>query len=370
VTTPSRTVDEHAPAGSRTTAGPNATFALLATALVLLIVDIVVVPVLLREQATDWRAYEGGARLLASGGSLYGWTIDPDVRAITDYPYLYPPPLAAIWGTGFTPELFAVLKIVAVFAVTAFAWTERPRAAGFAPVAAGLALVGLALASPPVIHDLLLGNVMTLYLGAAALAVALPGRWWAAIPIGIVVAIALKPAIAPFLLWMLFCRRSQFIAALAAGLATTGVFALILGPAIYLEYLAALPKLGGLAQAFSGNLGLSSISSWLAIAAIPFALVWVLWAARARSPFAAAVVAVGACLLAQPTLGLNYGALLIPGVVALWFVNRRAAFGAGIILPIVALLSPPVAGFALAAAASVVRPDEAVSSMDPTTEPA
>lgn len=350
-----------------TTPRPSGAFALFAALLVLAIVDVAVVPILLREQATDWRAYERGAQLLASGGSLYGWTVDPDVRAVTDYPYLYPPPLAAIWGVGFTPELFAALKVAGVFAMAALAWTRRPRQARFAVVGTGIALVGVALASPPVIHDLVLGNVMTLYLGAIALAVALPGRWWAAIPLGVVVAVALKPAVVPVLLWMLIRRRSQFLGALGAGLVTTAAFALILGPAVYVDYLASLPKLGGLAQPFSGNLGLSSIATWLAIAAIPLALIWVVWAARSRSPLAGAVVALGASVLVQPTLGMNYGALLVPAAVALWFVNRRAALGVALVLPIVGLLSPPLGGVLLAAVASVALPDDSVPSSDPAT---
>lgn len=354
----------------RTTPQPSGAFALFAALLVLAVVDVAVVPILLREQATDWRAYEGGAQLLASGGSLYGWTVDPDVRAVTDYPYLYPPPLAAIWGIGFTPELFAVLKVAGVFAMAVFAWTRQPRQAGVAVVGTGIALVGLALASPPVIHDLLLGNVMTLYLGAIAFAVALPGRWWAAIPLGVVVAVALKPAIAPVLLWMLFRRRSQFLGALGSGLVTTAAFALILGPAVYFEYFAALPKLGGLAQPFSGNLGLSSIATWLAIAAIPLALVWVIWAARSRSPLAGAAVALGASVLVQPTLGLNYGSLLVPAAVALWFVNRRAALSVALVLPIVGLISPPLAGILVGATASLVHDDEPAPRVHTTAEPA
>jgi hypothetical protein len=325
---------------------------LIAAALVIGIIDVVAVPVILREQATDWRAYDQAAQALRAHEPLYRWTVAEDVRAVTDYPYLYPPPLAAIWGLGLSPALFAILKALSVGTMAAFA--ARAPAARWMQIALGAALVALALATPAVIHDLVLGNVMTLYLSATALVVALPGRRWAAVPLGILVAIALKPAIAPVLLWLLVARRSQFVAALVAGLATTALFALLLGPGVYLDYLAALPKLGGLAQPFTGNLGLSSVSLVVALVAIPLALVWVVWAARALDPWASAAVAVALTLIAQPTLGLNYGVFLVPAVAAMWFVDRRACLVLAVVIPMIALLSPPLAGILVAATATLV----------------
>jgi hypothetical protein len=330
---------------------PPAALVLIAAALVVALLDVVVVPVLLQEQATDWRAYEGAAKQLARGESPYVWTVDPDVRAITDYPYIYPPPLAAVWGLGLTAPIFAVLKVLSIATMVAFA-RQPSRLARTTTLVAGVALAVITLASPPVLHDLVLGNVMAFYIAAVAAVLAFPTSAWAGIPIGVLVAVALKPAIAPFLVWMLLRRRSQFIAAFAAGLATTAIFAVALGPAVFVEYLVALPKLGGLAQPFTGNLGLASISLALAVVAIPLSILAVVAAVRTLDPWASAAVAVGMMFLAQPTLGLNYGGLLAPGVVALWFVDRRAAFAMAIASPILAVLSPPLAGIVLAATAT------------------
>jgi hypothetical protein len=331
---------------------PPAALVLIAAALVVALLDVVVVPVLLHEQATDWRAYEGAAEQLARGESPYVWTVDPDVRAVTDYPYIYPPPLAAIWGLGLTAPLLAVLKITSMATLVTFARLVSPRPPQTTVLAAGFALAIITLATPPVLHDLVLGNVMTLYVAGVALVLAFPRSAWVGIPIGVLVAVALKPAIAPFLLWMLLRRRPQFIAAFVAGLATTAIFAVALRPAVYVEYLVALPKLGGLAQPFTGNLGLASISLALAVVAIPISILAVVAAVRILDPWASAAVAVGMMFLAQPTLGLNYGGLLAPGVVALWFVDRRAAFAMAIASPILAVLSPPLAGIVLAATAT------------------
>lgn len=332
---------------------PGAALALVAAALVIGLIDVVAVPVLLREQATDWRAYEGASRLLAAGVSPYVWTVDPDVRAVTDYPYIYPPPLAALWGLGLTAPLFAALKVASLATMVAFARVASPTPGRSLAAAGGVALAAITLASAGVLHDLVLGNVMTLYVAAVALVLALPASAWAGAPIGALVAIALKPAIAPFLVWMLLCRRSQFVAAFAAGLVTTGLFAVFLGPGVFVDYLVALPKLGGLAQPFTGNLGLSSFSLLLAAVAIPLSILWVVIAARFLDSWASAAVAVGMTFLAQPTLGLNYAGLLAPGIVALWLVDRRAAFAMAVILPFVSIVSPPLAGVILAVTATV-----------------
>jgi hypothetical protein len=346
---------------------PNGAFVVVAAAIVLAAIDIVAVPILLREQATDWRAYDEAARALAAGDSAYRWIVSPDVRAITDYPYLYPPPLAALWGLGLTATVFAILKAVSVAAIGTLARPALTGLAGWRFVAVGAALSGLALASPPALHDLILGNVMVLYLSAAVLVVAFPDRRAAAIPLGVLVAVALKPAIVPVLLCMLIRRRDQFIAAFASGLVTTLIFAAILGLEAYVDYLGALPRMGGLAQAFSGNLGLSAISLPLALVAIPIALGWTAWAALRRSDWTATAVALAMTQLVQPTLGLNYAALLIPAVIATWFIDRRLCAVLVVVVPFASIISPPLAGLIIATATSLAdRPDRRGASSAPT----
>ena len=58
-------------------------------------------------------------------------------------------------------------------------------------------IVAGALLWPPNLHDLVLGNVMALYVGALSVVVARRG-WLGAAPLGIVLALAAKPAILPF----------------------------------------------------------------------------------------------------------------------------------------------------------------------------
>ena len=316
----------------------------IAIATVLAIVAIAVVPVLLLERADDWRAYAEAATALRSGAPLYPWTGYPDIRAFGQHPYLYPPPLAAIWYVGLTAESFAVLKLGAL----AGAMTLLARRSGGAwPWAMAVAIASIT--SSPAIHDAALGNVMALF--AAAVAVSLADRGWGGSgALGVTCAVALKPALGPYLLWLLVRRRGSFGRAFAAGLATTALFAILLGPGRYLEYLQALPKTAVLAAPFTGNLGLSAISPALAIGGMAFAYAWTLGAAIRLDERSAAVVSLAMTQLAQPTIGLNYGVLLIPALVVLWTVDRRAAVAMALVLPLVVIVSPVVAGLILAGA--------------------
>jgi len=317
--------------------------ALLAAVGGVLVVDIAIVPVLLQETARDWNAYAGAGRALATGAPLYPWSIGGDIRAPAPYPYLYPPPLAAIWTLGFTPALLLGLKLVSLAAVYPLA-----RRVG-ASVIGSLAVAGLALAAPPVIHDLILGNVMTLYLAAVCLAVVFPG-WTGAIALGVICAVALKPAIGPFLLFLLLRRRDDFLRTLAVGGLVTLMFAAAIGPGRYAEYLAALPALSGLAAPFTGNVGLSAISPWAGVASVVVAYAFTLASVRLDERSAVSV-AIACCVVAQPTLGLNYAALLIPAVVLLWPVSRRLALVSAVVGPAAAVVSTVATTFTLAAAA-------------------
>jgi hypothetical protein len=319
----------------------------MAIGLVLAIVALAVVPVLARERADDWRAYAEAAAALKSGGPLYPWTDYPDIRAFGQHPYLYPPPLAAIWSIGLTAESFAVAKIVCLAA--AMAWLSR-RSGSSWPIAAAVAVA--AVTSSPAVHDAMLGNVMMLVAAGVALSLASPG-WPGSGTLGVMSAIALKPAIGPYLLWLLLRRRSAFGRTFVAGLATTVVFVLLLGPGRYVEYLQALPKTAVLAAPFTGNLGLSAISPLAGLIGIAVAYAWTLAAAIRLDERAAAVVALAMTQLAQPTIGLNYGVLVIPGLIVLWTVDRRAAVAMAITLPIVVIVSPVLAAILLAGTASV-----------------
>jgi hypothetical protein len=306
-------------------------FALLAVALVLVVTDVVVVPTILREETRDWHAYEQAAERLDSGKPLYVWELADESQ---EY-YLYPPPTAAVWSLGLNEQSLIVLKLIALLGVGALAAFAGARTT-IAVVGGGLALVGLALLSPPVIHDLVLANVMVFYLGAVALSIARPG-WLGAVPLGVLCAIALKPTIGPYLLWLFLRRRGDFAKTFVAGVATTLLFAVVLGPGRYVEYVQALPRMLTLATPFTGNVGLVTISREVALVGVFLAYAGTLVAARWLSPAASVAVALAATLLAQPTIGFNYLGMLIPALVAIWTVDRRVALAGAVVVPLVAI---------------------------------
>ena len=322
---------------------PPGWFGLLVAGLVAVVILIAAGPILLSETTEDWRAYEQAAGRLAAGGPLYVWELADPTR---EY-YLYPPPMAALWGIGLTWEVLLALKVVALAGVGSLV-------AGPAPwrPAVALTLLVVTVMSAPVLHDLILGNVMALYVGAVALAVARPG-WLGAAPLGALIAIAAKPAIGPVLLWMLLARRGQFVKVFTAGLVTTAVFALWLGAGRYVEYLEALPRMAVLAAPFTGNVGTAALSRELGLVGVGVAYLWTGFAAWKLDARAAVVVAVSMTLFAQPTIGFNYAGLLIPGVVVLWGLHRRAAAVHAALLPLVALATPVGASLALAVTATI-----------------
>jgi hypothetical protein len=295
--------------------------ALIAGLAILVILAIGLAPTILREQARDWIAYEQAADRLSAGEPLYVFELaTPD-----DEYYLYPPPMAAIWAAVGSPELLFAVKIAALLAVAALMVVVAPRAPPRQRRIAGAALAVGALIAAPNLHDLILGNVMALYVGAVAVSVARPG-WLGSSALGIVCAIALKPAIGPYLLWLAIKRPRDFLRTLAVGLAVSAVFAVLIGPGRYFEYLVALPQMSVLVGLPSGNAGLSAISPAVAVVGVVVAYLATAWAGLRLDTGRGAAIAVAACLLAQPSIGLNYAGLLLPAVVALWSADRVAGF--------------------------------------------
>ena len=93
----------------------------------------------------------------------------------------------------------------------------------------------------------------------------------------------------------------------------SAVFAVVVGPGRYVEYLEALPRMSVLVGLPSGNVGLSAVSPALALAGVVFAYVATIWAGLRLDPGRGAALAIAACLLAQPSIGFNYAGLLLPG---------------------------------------------------------
>jgi hypothetical protein len=322
--------------------------ALLAGLVLLVVLAVGLGPTILREETRDWIAYDQAADRLAAGEPLYVFELaTPD-----DEYYLYPPPAAAIWGAFPSPDALLVLKVVALAAAGTLALVAWPAARSRERVALAGALAAAALVAAPNLHDLVLGNVMALYVGAVAISLARPG-WLGAVPLGIVCAAALKPVIGPYLLWLLVRRRADAGRVVAVGLALTAVFAVLLGPGRYVEYLVALPRMSVLVDLPSGNVGLSVISREVAIVGVAAAYVATGLAALRFDRWRAAAIAIAAGLLAQPSLGFNYAGLLLPAVVALWAADRVAGFVAVVTVPLVAVLSPPLASLVIVGLAVV-----------------
>jgi hypothetical protein len=331
---------------------PAAAASLIAAAIVIACLDLAILPYVLREGATDWAAYEQAGKLMASHQNPYAWADAADIRALTPYPYLYPPPLAWLWGVGFTPGLWLALKIASLGGLAAFAWRYASTPGGRLAVA--VSLFGIAVAFPPVVHDLILGNVMVLYLATIAVLSAWPDRRWAVVPLAVLMAIAFKPFVAPIVLWLLIRDPARFVDLVAVAVGLTLVFALMIGPTPYGQYLVALPKLGGLAQPFSGNLGLSGISPVVALVAIPIGLIWAGLAAWRLGRQAGLATAVSLALIVQPTVGFNYASILIPAVILLWLADRLTGLLLALAVIMLSPLSPPSAAVLVAVAATVV----------------
>jgi hypothetical protein len=297
------------------------------TPLLILAVGVVVVialgilPTLLLEQTRDWIAYQQAADRLASGQQLYVWVLPtPD-----DEYYLYPPGMAAAWLAFGNPAGFLLVKVGALLA-----------AASLAPIVAGPAgrtgRVALLLAAgsivwPPNMYDLILGNVMALYVGAAAVVIARRG-WLGAGPLGVVLALAAKPAAIPLLIWLAVRRPRDAVRVVVWAAAVSALIAIWIGPGRYLEYLGAIPKLATVATDFTGNVGLVTISPAVALIGIGVAWLAAAVAGLALPEAEGAAVALGAMLLAQPTIGFNYAGLLFPALALLCSRDRRVGLGA------------------------------------------
>jgi hypothetical protein len=326
------------PAGTRRSPLFDGRLALLAGLMLLVILAIGLTPTIFREQTRDWIAYDQAAHRLVAGEPLYVFALaTPD-----DEYYLYPPPMAAIWSAVGSPEALLVLKILALASVAALAFVVAPRASvrERAPIAIALAVA--ALLAPPDVHDLVLGNVMALYIGAVAVSLARPG-WIGAIPLGLVCAVALKPVIGPYLVWLAIRRRGDAGRVVAAGLAASAIVAVFVGPGRYVEYLIALPQMSVLVDLPTGNVGLSALSREIAIVGLMLAYGATAWAALRLDLHHAAAVAIAAGLLAQPSIGFNYAGLLLPAVVMLWSGDRVAGLVACLLVPLVTVVSPPLA---------------------------
>ena len=180
---------------------------------------------------------------------------------------------------------------------------------------------------------------MALYVGAVSVAVARRG-WTGAVPLGLVLALAAKPAVVPFLIWLVLrYPRDAGRVVLVAAAASLAVAAAI-GPGRYLEYLAALPQMTTVARDFTGNVGLVTVSPIAAYVGIGVAWVVAALAGWRLDLRRGAAIAIAAMVLAQPTIGFNYAGLLLPAMALLWGRDRIAGTAAFVIGVPVMLVAP------------------------------
>jgi hypothetical protein len=282
-------------------------------------------PLLSLEQDRDWHTFQAAAERLLAGlsPSFDGGTVGS----------LYPPAMALLWAAGVTGMAWLLLGLVCAGAVSVMGrGIERP------------AIALLALLQVPVLYDLLLGNVMTMYAGAIAWVLVVPGCW-GAIPFGLLLAIAAKPAILPFVVVLLIVRRGVGLRTLGVAVAVSAAVLLILGPGPYVDYARALlAGPGFLSTWVTGNLGLARLGLLPAALGIVVGIGLSVLGVRRLVPELALAVALGAALLVQSTLGWSYGTLLIPAVILLWRVDRLGALAAAVATIVATNALSPVVG--------------------------
>ena len=283
----------------------------------------------------DFDSFWRSARALLEGGDIY----DTGARLLN----LNPP----VWTVLISPlglmeaidayRLFVLLCVLVVLGYLAWTAEELRLGPGWAVVGGGLLLL-----SSPLISTLALGQVYPV------LALGLVASWildrredqrLSGAALGLVV--ALKPSLAPVLLWTLVRRRlDAFAAACVSGLAATLVSLLVAEPAATWRYVGVLNE--GSANAYWDN---ASIPAAMArfftehpyaqnVATLPWMVyvgyalgiaVVAVTAARIRGGGEAGLWAlVAASLLASPIAWHNYLVLLAPGVLLLLARGRVA----------------------------------------------
>jgi hypothetical protein len=311
---------------------------------VVLVVAAVTLPVLLQEGTRDWTIYAHAAERLRAGQPLYLF----QQSAAREAYFLYPPLMALAWPLIGSPEALLVLKLVALLGVSSLVRILPVAERRLEGAVLAAALYAAALLVVPDIHDAVLGNVMLLYVGSVAWSVTQRG-WSGAIPLGAVLAVAAKPAVVPYLIWLLVRRPADAGRVVASAAAVSLAAAFVVGPGQYVEYFRALPAMSVLLQLQGGNAGLSSISTAAAAVGAVGGLAVTVWSAVRLDPARGAAVAIASSLVVQPTIGLNYGGLLLPAVVCLWAADRAAGFIALSVVPVAVIVSPPLAAILLIA---------------------
>src|ERR671917_918578 len=276
----------------------------------------------------DFDSFWRSARALLEGGDIY----DTGARLVN----LNPP----VWTVLISPlglmeaidayRLFVLFSMLAVLAYLAWTAEELGLRPAWTVVGAGLLLL-----SSPLISTLALGQVypvLALGLVAAWVLDRRENRRLSGVALGLVV--ALKPSLAPVLLWPLVRRRwDAFVAACASGLAATLVGLVVAGARGTWGVIRGLEE--GSANAYWDNASIPAAMArfftehpyaqnvatlpWMVYVGYALGIAVVAFtAARIRGGGEAGLWAlVGGPLLASPIAWHNYLVLLAPGVLLL-----------------------------------------------------
>ena len=223
---------------------------LLFVAAAFLVIDaVLVIAVAPRDFAFDFTCcYQQAAdRVLTDPATLYDWS--------TTYTFRYTP-LGALPFIPLVPlsagvAAWAWLGFKVGLLVVAAAWFSRPWT-GRERWLAALAVI----AFPPIVHDLVLGNVSTITL----LAFLAASRWTGArggVVIGLISVLMPKPHLIPVLVYLAVRRPAQF----ASAVATMG-FGLLIGVVVFgiqpwIDFVATLRE--PLERTFTANVGFSGL---------------------------------------------------------------------------------------------------------------
>jgi hypothetical protein len=189
---------------------------------------------------------QAGQRALDAPATLYQWDATYTFR-YTPLGALFFSPLAGLSVDGATWAwlLFKAVALVIVAAWYSRAWRGTDR----------WLVAGLVLLFPPIIHDLVIGNISTL----TTLVLLSVLRWPDArggTVLGVMLALAPKPALLPVVLWLALRRRSAFVASVI----TAGVLVLIglvyFGLDPWLAFVGTLRE--PLERTFTANIGFSA----------------------------------------------------------------------------------------------------------------
>lgn len=233
----------------RATAPRTGPLLLFVAAAFLLIDAVLVIAVAPRDFAFDFTCcYQQAAdRVLTAPATLYDWS--------TTYTFRYTPlgalPFIPLVPLSASAAAWAWLGFKVVLLAVTAAWFSRPWT-GRERWLAAFAVI----AFPPIVHDLILGNVSTITL----LAFLAAARWTDArggIAIGIISVLMPKPHLVPVLVYLAVRRPAQFASAVATmgiGL-LTGL--LVFGIQPWIAFVATLRE--PLERTFTANVGFSAL---------------------------------------------------------------------------------------------------------------